>query len=273
MPSSENGAMQAELDRCLKVALAAAEEAGRVTLEHFHGELGTSFKQDGSPVTVADLAAERAIRSRLEQEFPDHDIVGEEEGEDVSGSAFRWYVDPIDGTKSFVCGVPLYAVLLGLELEGESSVGVVHFPALGETLWARRGSGAFLNGRQVRVSACTDLSQATMAFTDAGNFRPHGRQEAFERLVAASRVRAGWGDAYGHSLVASGRIELMLDPVMNPWDCGPFPVLLREAGGYFGSWSGEEGMHHGEAISTSRELLGQVLDLVAGRAGSRTDPA
>lgn len=257
-----------ELDRFLQVALSAADEAGKVTLQHFRGELDTTYKEDDSPVTVADVAAEQLMRDVLARELPDHDVVGEEGGEDLSGSPFRWYLDPIDGTKSFVSGVPLYAVLLGLEIEGNVEVGVAHFPALGETLWARSGGGAFLNGRQVRVSDETRLERGIMAFTDAGNFRPHGRQAAFERLLAGTRVRAGWGDAYGHSLVASGRIELMIDPVMNAWDCGPFPVLLREAGGYFGSWAGEAGMHHGEAISTTQALLPQVLELIEGRAHS-----
>ncbi len=263
--SESNGS---ELDRYLQVAISTAQDAGKVTLRYFRNELTTSFKADRSPVTAADIEAEQLIRARLERELPSHDIVGEEGGESLSGSAFRWYVDPIDGTKAFTSGVPLYAVLLGLEIDGRIEAGVVHFPALGETLWARSGSGTFLNGRRVTVSTAGRLEEGTLAFTDVGNFRPHGRQEAFERLCASSRVRAGWGDAYGHSLVASGRIELMLDPAMNAWDCGPFPVLLREAGGYFGSWDGQEGIHHEEAISTSRVLLDQVLELIRGRAGS-----
>ena len=119
-----------ELDRFLQVALSAADEAGKVTLQHFRGELDTTYKEDDSPVTVADVAAEQLMRDVLARELPDHDVVGEEGGEDLSGSPFRWYLDPIDGTKSFVSGVPLYAVLLGLEIEGKVEVGVAHFPPL-----------------------------------------------------------------------------------------------------------------------------------------------
>jgi len=261
-PSS---AVQTELDRYLEFAVATSQDAGRVTLRYFRNELEASFKADESPVTRADIEAEELIRARLGRDLPGHDIVGEEGGESLSGSEFRWYVDPIDGTKSFVRGVPLYAVLMGLEVAGRVEVGVVHFPALGETLWARSGGGTFLNGRRVHVTGTRSLREGTLAYTDMGNFAPHGRQEALDRLAAAVQVRAGWGDAYGHSLVASGRIELMLDPVMNAWDCGPFPVILREAGGFFGSWSGEEGMHHGEALSTSQALLPEVLRLIEGR--------
>lgn len=265
MQSEPTASVAKELDRYLQAAIAAAQDAGRVTLRYFRNETQASFKADGSPVTQADLEAEQLIRERLQRDLPGHDIIGEEHGEDLSGSSFRWYVDPIDGTKAFVRGVPSYAVLLGLEIDGRIEAGVAHFPALGETLWARNGSGTFLNGRRVQVAQTRQLSEATLAFTDVGNFRPHGRQEAFERLIQATQVRAGWSDAYGHSLVASGRIELMLDPAMSAWDCGPFPVLLREAGGYFGSWSGQEGIHHQEAISTTATLFDEVLKVIDGR--------
>lgn len=257
--------VQAELDRYLEFAVATAQDAGRVTLRYFRNEAGARFKEDQTPVTIADIEAEELIRARLQRAFPAHDIVGEEGGESLSGSGFRWFVDPIDGTKSFVRGVPLYGVLLGLEIDGTVEVGVAHFPGIQDTVWARSGAGTFLNGRRVRVAPTSELKDATLAYTDMGNFAPHGRQAAFERLAAAVQVRAGWSDAFGHALVASGRIELMLDPVMNAWDCGPFPVLLREAGGFFGSWSGEEGMHHGEAISVNRALLPEVLRLIEGR--------
>src|SRR5690554_3856292 len=161
-----------------------------------------------TPVTQADVEAEELIRARLERTFPEHDIVGEEGGESLSGSGFRWFVDPIDGTKSFVRGVPLYGVLMGLEIDGTVEVGVVHFPGIQDTLWARTGSGTFLNGRRVRVAETASLADATLAYTDMGNFAPHGRQAAFERLAQAVQVRAGWSDAFGHALVASGRIEL-----------------------------------------------------------------
>ncbi len=258
----------ADLDRFLDVALEAAFAAGQATLAHFRTGVAVEVKADASPVTEADRAAEALIRRHLGRAFPDHGIVGEEEGADREGASHVWWVDPIDGTKAFVRGVPLYAVLIGLAVEGRVEVGVAHFPALGETVYAASGRGTRLNGRPVRVRDTASLADAYVAFTDAGAFARHGRAGAWERIQRATAYQAGWSDAYGHALVASGRLELMLDPIMNPWDAGPFPVLLREAGGRFGDWSGVETIHGGEALSTSERLWPQVAALVGEREGA-----
>lgn len=237
---------------------------GRATLEGLPEALGTEYKDDDSPVTRADREAEALIRRRLEQRYPDHAVVGEEYGETGVGSTHRWFVDPIDGTKAFVRGVPLYGVLLGLEVEGRVEVGVAYFPALGEMCAAATGLGCTLNGRAVRVSQVEALARSTVAHTDVAAFSRYGRGEAWDRVGRATYDRRGWSDAYGHMLVATGRLEVMLDPVMNAWDCGPFPVLLREAGGFFGDWSGTETIHGGEALSTTRQLLPELLALIRG---------
>lgn len=246
----------------LDVAIETAYEAGRQTLASFRDGVRSELKDDGTPVTEADRAAEMLIRSRLRQAFPADGVRGEEYGDEASSSGRVWWVDPIDGTKSFMRGVPLYAVLIALEVEGAIEVGAAYFPALDEMVYAARGRGAFLNGRGVRVAETTALDRAFVSCTDPGSFDEHGRGGAWRRIKAASYARVGWGDAYGHALVASGRVELMLDPVMNAWDCGPFGVILPEAGGFFGDWSGNETIHGGEALSTSRALLPQVLALV-----------
>jgi histidinol-phosphatase len=251
------------LDRYLDVALDAAFAAGQATLAHFRTPIAVEWKADASPVTLADRAAEAIIRARLGAAFPDHGIVGEEEGADRADAACVWWVDPIDGTKAFLRGVPLYGVLLGLAIEGRIEVGVAHFPALGETLYARSGDGTRLNGRRVQVRDTERLEDAFVAFTDARNFARYGRAGAFDRLQRRCAYAAGWSDAYGHALVASGRLEVMLDPVMNAWDAGPFPVLLREAGGRFGDWSGVETIHGGEALSVTERLWPQVAALIA----------
>lgn len=253
---------QAELRTLLEFAVATVQEAGQLTLGYFGRQIDTDFKSDDSPVTVADRAAEQLIRERIEATHPEHGILGEEFGSSNEGAAFRWIVDPIDGTKSFMRGVPLYGVLLGLEVEGRVEVGAVYFPALNELVYAASGAGCYLNGRRVYVSDTPELSRAFVSFTDVASFKKYGRAEAWARVQAASYYRVGWSDAYGHMLVATGRLDVMLDPVMNAWDCGPFPVLLREAGGYFGSWSGEEGIYADEAMSTSKALLPDVLALL-----------
>jgi histidinol-phosphatase len=252
----------------LDVALATAFEAGRLTLGYFRAGVRPEFKADRTPVTEADRAAEALIRDRLEAAFPADGIVGEELGEARSASGRRWLVDPIDGTKSFVRGVPLYAVLVALEEEGRITVGAAYFPALDEMIYAARGRGAFLNGRRLQVATTPALDRAFVSCTDPGSFAEYGREAAWRRLQAASYSRVGWGDAYGHALVASGRVEVMLDPAMHPWDCGPFAVILPEAGGYFGDWEGTETIYGGEAISTTRTLLPEVLARIRGAGPS-----
>jgi histidinol-phosphatase len=253
------------LQRHLDFAVEIAYQAGRLTLGYFRTQIVADYKGDDSPVTVADRKAEELIRHRIEVQFPGHAIVGEEYGLTGSaGASHRWFIDPIDGTKSFVRGVPLYGVLVGLEIDGESMVGAAYFPALDEMVYAAEGSGCYWNGRRCGVVETDSLARSVVSFTDAGSFERHGRGEAWRRIVDATYYRVGWSDAYGHALVATGRLELMMDPVMNPWDCGPFPVILREAGGYFGDWAGNESIHVPEALSTSRRLLPEVLRLVAG---------
>ena len=247
----------------LDFAVETAYLAGRLTLGYFQTGLRPDLKADDTPVTVADRAAERLIRERIEKQYPHHAIVGEEFGaSDHADAEFRWFVDPIDGTKSFVRGVPLYGVLLGLEIAGKIEAGVVYFPALDEMVAAASGEGCWWNGRRAHVSDVTDLRRATVSCSDVAGFAAYGRGATWERIQAATYFHAGWGDCYGHTLVATGRIEMMLDPIMAEWDCGPFPVILREAGGYFGDWRGNETIYGKEALATTQTLLPQVLALI-----------
>lgn len=257
--------MSDSLRSYLDFATETAYLAGKLTLGYFQTGVRPDWKGDDTPVTVADRQAEQLIRARIEKRYPRHAIVGEEYGtSENEDTSHRWFIDPIDGTKSFVRGVPLYAVLIGLEVEGVAEVGVAYFPALDEMIAAASGEGCWWNGRSARVSDVSDLRQATVVFSDVGTFFEYSRAEAWERVRQATYFRAGWGDAYGHSLVATGRAELMLDPIMNAWDCAPFPPILKEAGGYFGDWQGNSTIHGNEAMSTSQALLPQVLDLIRG---------
>ena len=257
--------MTGSLRSYLDFAIETAYEAGRLTMGYFQTSLQPDMKKDRSPVTIADRKAEMLLRARIESRYPRHAILGEEYGtKDIAGSTHRWLIDPIDGTNSFVRGVPLYAVLLGLEIEGVVQVGVAYFPALDELIAAATGEGCWWNGRRARVSQVSRLEQAVVAFTDAANFARHGRAEAWARIAQATYYRAGWGDAYGHLLVATGRAEIMLDPIMNTWDCGPFPPILQEAGGFFGDWQGKATVNGGEALSTTQLLLPDVLALLQG---------
>lgn len=266
--------MSGSLRSYLDFAVETAYLAGRLTLGYFQTGLRPEFKRDHSPVTVADRLAEELIRRRIEQQYPTHAVVGEELGPQGSADAtHRWFVDPIDGTKSFVCGVPLYSVLLGLEIGGAVQVGAAYFPALDEMLCAAAGEGCYWNNRRARVSCVSSLKQAVVAFTDPASFSRYGRGAAWERIQAATYYRAGWSDAFGYLLVATGRIELMLDPVMSPWDCGPFPPILQEAGGYFGDWQGNATIYSQEGMATTAGLLPEVLALIRGEQEAGSSPA
>lgn len=257
-----------DLTRFLDVAVDAAHEAGRRTLARFQTDLDVEVKDDDSPVTVADRDAETVLRDRLERAFPTHGIVGEEFGASRPGASHQWFLDPIDGTKSFIRGVPLYGVLVGLEIDGRVEVGVAHFPALGETVSAASGLGTRWNGRRTYVRGSAALEDAYVGFTDAASFARHGRAAAWDAVQRRAAYRPGWSDAYGHALVATGRLDAMLDPIMHAWDCGPFPVLLREAGGRFGAWDGVETIHAGEAVSCSGALWPALAPLLAQRDAS-----
>jgi myo-inositol-1(or 4)-monophosphatase len=242
-----------------------AYRAGRITLGYYNTGVRPDFKPDDTPVTAADRATEQFVRGEIEKAWPGHAIVGEEYGEQAgAGNPFRWIVDPIDGTKSFMRGVPLYAVLLGLEIEGEARVGAAYFPALDEMLCAADGLGCWWNGRRAHVSEVDSMDRAFVCFTNTRNMVRHGRGEAWDRINDAAYAARGWSDAYGYLLVATGRAEAMFDPIMHLWDCAPFPPILREAGGYFGSWDGQPGHTQPEAMACNAGLLPEMLELIKG---------
>ncbi len=242
-----------------------AYRAGRITLGYFNAGIRPDYKADDTPVTAADRAAEQFIRGEIEKKYPDHAIMGEEYGETAGeGKSHRWIIDPIDGTKSFMRGVPLYGVLIGLEIDGVVQVGAAYFPGTDEMLCAATGLGAWWNGRRARVSEIAPLSKGYVCFTNTRNMAKYGRQAAWDRINSTAYASRGWSDAYGYLAVATGRAEVMLDPIMAIWDCGPFPVIFREAGGYFGSWDGREGHTYKEALACNAALLPEMLQLIRG---------
>jgi myo-inositol-1(or 4)-monophosphatase len=254
--------MTESLRQTLDFLTETAYLAGRSTLAHFQTGVQADYKSDRTPVTRADRQAEELVRARIEKFFPQDAIVGEEFGSKSSENGRRWIIDPIDGTKSFLRGIPLYAVLLGLEVDGRVVAGAAYYPALDEMLAAADGEGCWWNGRRAQVSQVTTLSGAWVTTTDPAGIARSGRAAAWERLMQAAYVCGGWSDAYGYLLVATGRAEVMVDPVMAIWDCGPFPPIFREAGGYFGDWQGNESIYAGEALATTRTLLPEVLALL-----------
>jgi histidinol phosphatase-like enzyme (inositol monophosphatase family) len=246
------------LSAFLDFATDAAWAAGQSTLAHFQSGVVVERKADHSPVTIADRGAEQLLRERIAAAYPDHAILGEEYGGAPAAAGHRWVLDPIDGTQSFIRGVPLYGVMVALEIDAVPRVGVVYFPALGEMIAAASGQGCWWNGRRARVSAVDRLADAGVGYSDSRMLADR-LGDGWHRIEQATRVQRGWGDCYGHCLVATGRLDVMLDPVMNPWDCAALIPILQEAGGRFTDWHGEVRVDGGDAYSTNGHLHETLL--------------
>jgi histidinol-phosphatase len=245
----------------LEFALDAVWQAGRLTLGYFQAGVSVDRKADNTPVTIADREAEQRLRTLINQYWPEHGIVGEEYGRSTTHSQYTWIIDPIDGTKAFVSGVPLYANLLAL-LDGDAALlGIIHLPALNETVYAVRGEGCYWNGRRAHVSRVDQLKDAVLLTSGIDAFGH--KAAAWQRLCDATYIQRTWGDAYGYTLVATGRAEIMLDPVAALWDCAPLQVILEEAGGTFTDWRGTPTIHAGEGVATNGLLREQVLHTLA----------
>ena len=242
-------------------AISIAREAGELTLRWFKTPgLDVVQKTDGSPVTAADREAERLLRDRIAVAHPDDSVIGEE-GDDRSGSSGRtWILDPIDGTESFIRGVPLYGTLVALADEHGPAVGVVNLPALDECIWAGRGRGCFANGQPARVSEQTNLSGACVV-TSGVDYWPS--TSTLDRLVEHDVIIRTWGDAYGYALVATGRVDAMLDPIVNRWDVAPMLTIIPEAGGVFSDFTGSVTDDGGTALASNTATHPLLLELLS----------
>ena len=255
-----------------------ADLADAIALRHFQSaELSVDTKADHSPVTIADREIESMIRAEVARAYPSDAILGEEHGESAGSSGFRWIIDPIDGTISFATGVPLFGTLIGIERIGDGLIvaGVCSMPALGERVWAARGAGAWWERRDprgritrvpARVRPCPSLARALVCTTGLEYFERAGATSTLVSVArAAGRVR-GWSDCYGGMLVATGRADGWFDPVMNPWDSGPFPVIVAEAGGVFTDFRGRPDFRGGSAVAGSPALHAELLQVIQASA-------
>lgn len=253
-----------ELREVLAFAVESAQLAGAYTLGFFNANTPYELKADGSPVTIADRGAEERLRERIARAFPDHAILGEEFGESPGRSPGRWILDPIDGTVSFLCGVPMYGTLVAFEWGGEVLAGVIHLPALGETVWAGRGLGCWWNGRRARVSDVRTLDRARLCTCGTKLMVETGRHEAFARVRDACLLDRGWCDSYAYALVATGRAEVVLDPTLKIWDTAACMPVVTEAGGAFSDWAGVATHRSPEAIATNGHVHAQVMAKITG---------
>ncbi len=261
--------IRADLSARLDLAVAVAAEVGELILGHYAGgDLVVETKRDDTPVTIADREAEQWIRDCVSRNWPEDGVLGEEFGETPGESGYRWILDPIDGTKSFVHHVPLFGTLIGREFQGEMLAGVCRMPALGEVVYGGVGLGAWWQAgasevRPARVSTVDSLDRALFCTTTITGWKTTGRQAVFDRLCDASGMVRGWSDCYGHLLVATGRADVMVDPVMNTWDAAALMPILEAAGGHFLTLDGRAVVDGGNGLSVNSGIRDAVLEMIA----------
>jgi len=250
-----------------ELAVQAARQAGQLALRYYDGSFTVEHKADLSPVTGADREAEQLLCKVLLGAFPTDGFLGEEFGDTPGSSGFRWIIDPIDGTRSFVRGIPLWATLVGLEYRDEPIAGVAEVPALGHTYRALRGDGAYRNERRIRVSDVSELSQALVFYSSLSWFIKAGRREAFLELVRRTDRTRGYGDFYGFVLVAQGSGELMVEHGVHAWDVAAIQPIVEEAGGRFSNWSGQATIHSPDVLISNGKLHGEALAILQAHPG------
>jgi len=247
------------LQPLLEEAIALAESAGALTLRYFgKSDLRVDGKPDGTEVTDADRGAETLIREHIVENHPDDAILGEEHGTVAGTSGRTWVVDPIDGTFGFVRGVPLYSTLIAVVDETGPAVGVIHFPALAQTVGAARGEGCFFDGVRCAVGGTDTVDGSLICSSD---WRAASDHQLLSLKRAGAHMRT-WGDAYGYAMVAAGNAEAMIDPICSTWDLAPVPVIIHESGGTFSSLDGDPGFDRGHGVATNGAIHDELLGLI-----------
>ncbi len=249
----------------LVLALDLADEADAMTMARFRAtDLVVETKPDLTPVSEADLAVEAALRRRLAVARPGHAVMGEEGGDDPgAGTDWQWIVDPIDGTKNYVRGVPVWATLIALKHQGATVVGVVSAPALGRRWWAASGGGAFADGSAIRVSAVGSLGDAMLSYASLSGWEVRGLGEAFGALARRCWRTRAFGDFWSHVLVAEGSVDLAVEPEVSLWDLAAPKIIVEEAGGRFTDLAGTPTDDGGNAVSSNGLLHDEVLASLA----------
>ena len=239
-----------------------AEKSGEVIKPYFaKADLAVEFKQDQTPVTRADREAEAAMRDMIRKAYPHHGILGEEFGSENTSAEFVWVLDPIDGTVSFARGCPLFGTLIGLLHEGKPVLGAIHQPLLNQ-ICIGDNEETTLNGRIVQLRETHDLCEAILLTTDIANIARYQKKEGFEKLQGQARLFRTWGDCYGYLLVASGGADIMLDPIMNPWDVIPLVPIIQGANGVITTWSGTDASGGNSCVAANRQLHPRVLEIL-----------
>lgn len=240
-----------------------AQESGRLIMKYYGTQVQVIAKPDLSPVTIADREAEALMRKLIESHYPGHQVLGEEEGlSGKDGAEYQWVLDPIDGTRPFVHQVPLFGTLIGLLRNGEPVLGVIHVPPSGDLCIGAQGHPTTLNGRPVKVRPTARLEEATVLYTNTQTIWQQGHGAAFQRLLGRAGLVRGWGDCYGHMMVAVGRADVMIDTVLKIWDVAALKPCVDGAGGLLTDKFGKNTGVGESAISSNGKLHAQVIDLL-----------
>ncbi|MDA0838637.1 MAG: histidinol phosphate phosphatase [Planctomycetota bacterium] len=243
-----------------ELAVELANEAARIAVHYFKGEFSVDTKKDQSPVTIADREIEQMLANAVDEHFPEDGFFGEESGGRPGKSGFRWIVDPIDGTRNFVRRIPMFATLIGIEQEGEVVGGIANSPLMNEFYLAEKGAGASLNGVTIRVSGVGSMGQAHLIYPSFSKLKDEAYRQALFELAGQSERSRGFGDYFGHVLVASGRAEIMMEPSVNPWDIAAIKILVEEAGGVFTDLNGVRTIYGHGAVSANSALHPLVIE-------------
>lgn len=246
----------------IEFARELAIASGQLISDRFQaGLFETELKPDNSVVTATDREAEKIMRDMITAQFPDHGVIGEELGAHNSEAEYVWTLDPIDGTISFVAGIPLFGTLIGLLHRGRPILGVINQPVLGEMMIGT-DEGTTLNDVPVRLRIVDGISEATLLLTDPNLIDRHADTAKFETLRQRVATTRTWGDCYGYLMLASGRADIMLDPIMNPWDSMPLIPIISGAGGVITDWHGADPVHGTSIVAASPNLHAEIISIL-----------
>ncbi len=242
----------------------AAQVAGRIALNYFDTGVKVETKSDLTPVTIADRSAEQALREHLLKHFPNDGFLGEEFGDTPGTTGYRWIIDPIDGTRSFIRNIPIWATLVGLQYRDEMIAGICYVPTWDQTFRALRGEGAYRDDRRIRVSDEPRLDKALVSYSSFGFFKAAGEQGKFAEILARTERSRSYADFYGFVLVAQGSVDLMVEHGVHIWDVAGLKVIVEEAGGQFTDWEGNPSIDRPDVIASNRKLHAAALDILRG---------
>jgi len=238
-----------------------AEASANVIGKYFRTEISVELKNDNSPVTIADKKAEQVMRELIMKQYPDHGIFGEEFGETNKDAEYTWILDPIDGTKSFICGAYSFGTLIGLLKNGQPIIGVYNHPIfndflIGDNLETR------INGETTFIRNCSELNKAVLLTTDHLNIGKYQDIEKFNQLIKKVKLYRNWGDCYGYYLLATGYADIMIDPIMSPWDLLPLIPIIKGAGGVISDYQGNDPVKGKSAVASSPHIHSEIISLL-----------